>query len=281
MKPITHYIINLIEFAQSLKNALTNNTELKIGKAYCYSAIMNGSASIDIDGKKALTKITITPTTLVAQDHFASYRITVYDINGGIMFTQDVPLMECMQGFNFPYAYEVGEISRITATFSSTSPWHERVPQARLDVECYEVSGEREIVIICKDKNTGEIVYTESQFYIAPSSVEIKSPEPWGYKPIKQTQTVNLVLSGNHIYTIEWEYERIIEGKVVIVQYKTTKGKILKEEEIIILPTEYGELLVSAQILPNTYLVSPDSFTLNIDNDSPPTTYIVFWHKEI
>lgn len=281
MKPIVHYIINLIEFAMALKNAIANNTKLNIGKAYCYSAIMNGSASIDIDGKKAITKITVTPTPLVAQDHFAYYRIAVYDVSGGVVFAQKVPLAECMKGFEFPYSYEVGEITRVTATFGSTSPWYEYVPQARLDVECYEVSGEREILIVCKDVSTGETIYTESEFHIAPKKVVVQSPEPWGYKPIKKTETVNLTLSGSKIYTIEWEYERLIEGKVVIAQHKMPNNKLLKEEEFIILPAEYGEVVVSALLLPNTFLISPQSFTLDITNNSPPTTYITFWYKEI
>ncbi len=55
----------------------------------------------------------------------------------------------------------------------------------------------------------------------------------------------------------------------------------VREEEFIILPPDYGEYTYNAVELPWTWLLTQPTVTLNITNDSPPTSFVFFYYKEL
>ena len=280
---VMNYIINLEEMAEALRNAMNKSIQTTTGKEKVQSAKIysNNATMIDIPTTAVLTGVVFRLSPHIAQNHFVEFDLLVWDVNGPSQITQTVPMMEATQTVIFDHTFEIGQYTRVTSRMIKGNEHYPEEAVGVVDVCYYEFQPLKEIFIACKDKETGETIYQTSQFHFAPATVEIKSPEPWGYQPIRSSMTVELKLNSPPIHTVTFEYERIVEGKVVIVQHKSTKNTILREEEFIILPPDYGEYTYNAVELPWTWLLTQPTVTLNITNDSPPTSFVFFYYKEL
>ena len=284
--PIMNYIINLPEMAEAFLKGFNFGLKVKTGREMVssFQLTQNAPLTFNVPSEGFLSAISLCPTPVTAQSHFLECEVRLIDHRGNLLLAHTLPLTESLTTLDFQeYSLEIGAATQLQLTLHNKTPWPLLDPTGRavVDIQWNKTLLLKELVILCKNAATSELIFQESLWFEAPITTVVDAPTIWGYDTNKTTHTLSFKPGDPDITTLEFFYDQNTEGRLIRANYINEDGVIFQYEDIIVLPAEFNtHYTVVAPAFSGRRLLSTDTFTFQINKHSPHITYADFFYTK-